>query len=571
MIKTLITHVGLGYALTIIAFFILVLKLGYPNHRVIAVTLWLISLVPFVLSILKKHAWIKSHADVTVGFLTAYWPQVLLGALLILVIYLVWIFVPFHTTDIKRLSSEERQQYFTQDTDAALYLADQLSTSLDSIESVTTASPASDTFSSTERAELQQSWELFVHTMFELDVLKHRYKAYIQLDPIAEADDHQTAFILAYSSLVQQYTAVLKLDSLISEQPEAVKMFNEARANDGIAAHTWDTLQMQLTSPETLIKLNTGRLYLEHVTPADEQSSLATDTKERLGLVDASLMSYPKRFAKNPLNILERELFSLWFPVQKNIAVQMSHIRATDRDYFITPEQLASQRSKLQPGDILLERRNWHITNVGIPGFWPHAALYVGTVEEMDAHFDGFAALGGVSMSDYLQKEFPETYASFVEAHADGFPHAVIEAKRPGVILNSLEESANADALAVLRLRADKQAQFDAVVYAFSQVGKPYDFDFDFATDNSMVCSELVYKAYKQSPLFPPQRTLNGRQIISPNDLAELFSKQYNSNTQHFDLILFLDSDESTGKAVEKDVDAFLPTWERPKWYLLTQ
>jgi hypothetical protein len=33
----------------------------------------------------------------------------------------------------------------------------------------------------------------------------------------------------------------------------------------------------------------------------------------------------------------------------------------------------------MSPGCILLVRRQWYLSNIGIPGFWPHAVLYVGT------------------------------------------------------------------------------------------------------------------------------------------------------------------------------------------------
>ncbi len=36
----------------------------------------------------------------------------------------------------------------------------------------------------------------------------------------------------------------------------------------------------------------------------------------------------------------------------------------------------------MEPGDIIVARQNWYLSNIGLPGFWPHAELYVGTPEE---------------------------------------------------------------------------------------------------------------------------------------------------------------------------------------------
>src|SRR5690606_11842786 len=52
---------------------------------------------------------------------------------------------------------------------------------------------------------------------------------------------------------------------------------------------------------------------------------------------------------------------------------------------LITPALLAELQPQLRPGDIVIERRNWYLSNAFLPGYWPHSALYVGTAEDLRA------------------------------------------------------------------------------------------------------------------------------------------------------------------------------------------
>ena len=76
----------------------------------------------------------------------------------------------------------------------------------------------------------------------------------------------------------------------------------------------------------------------------------------------------------------------------------------------------------------------------------------------------------------------------------------MIEAVSEGVMSASLEHSCAADYVAALRPRVAPLLRARAIERALRYWGRPYDFNFDFATDDQVVCSELVVKAYESGP-----------------------------------------------------------------------
>ena len=115
-----------------------------------------------------------------------------------------------------------------------------------------------------------------------------------------------------------------------------------------------------------------------------------------------------------------------------------------------------------------------------------------------------------------------------------------------------------------------KSGKWQALCRAFRHHGKPYDFDFDFATDSALVCSELIYKAYHGIEGFQlePQE-LNGRTLLPPNDLVRKFAEEADSEYRHLDFVLFLDASEAEGRSRMGDVNSFRESWQRPKWEIL--
>ena len=191
-------------------------------------------------------------------------------------------------------------------------------------------------------------------------------------------------------------------------------------------------------------------------------------------------------------------------------------------------------------------------------------------MEEVESCFGRTREIGDKSFKDFLNEKYPEYYKSLLRRDNQDNLVSVIEVKRLGVILTSLEDSAHADSLAVLRVRdIDRADRLKIILNALSHLGKSYDFDFDFTTDNYLVCSELIYKSYlgiEKLNIEPVE--LNARLMFSPNQFAEKFANEFDSKRGELHLVLFLDGNEKTRKAIEKKSEAFKETWKRPKWHI---
>lgn len=274
--------------------------------------------------------------------------------------------------------------------------------------------------------------------------------------------------------------------------------------------------------------------------------------------------------------MLGNEISGILDPIVADIALWLgdTRLRAADR-HLISETQLDALLPDLQPGDVIVERRNWYLSNLGLPGFWPHAALYVGSPAELAAwaDTDEVRVLFPQGLPAWLEENAPEAWAAYNEAHDDG-PSRVIEAVSEGVVFTSLHHSCLADHVAFLRPRRTVAERAYAVAESFRHWGKPYDFDFDFQTITALVCSELVFTAYDLPSAvgtrldLEPLPNVMGRVTLPPNDIIARFDAEYGTDAQQFDFVAFLDGDEASGAATVGTVETLRASWQRPKWDL---
>ena len=131
------------------------------------------------------------------------------------------------------------------------------------------------------------------------------------------------------------------------------------------------------------------------------------------------------------------------------------------------------------------------------------------------------------------------------------------------------------DYLGAVRPRLDKLAKAQAIDVAFATHGKPYDFDFDFATDHAVVCTELVYRAYRPAVgkvgLDLPLIELAGRQTLPANDLIAHYSAHAEEPDRQLDFVGFIDASERERKAVMSDEASFRGTPARSRYDVAVQ
>jgi hypothetical protein len=154
----------------------------------------------------------------------------------------------------------------------------------------------------------------------------------------------------------------------------------------------------------------------------------------------------------------------------------------------------------LQPGDVLVVRKEFAASNYFLPGYWPHAALYLGTADDLREL--------GLADDEHVRRRLDQIasatpFTAVLQANEDdawsgeGQHPCVLEAMKDGVRIRSVNSALNSDSIVLIRPRLERSQIARAISHALMHEGKPYDFDFDFCYSHRLVCTEVVYRAYE--------------------------------------------------------------------------
>jgi len=416
------------------------------------------------------------------------------------------------------------------------------------------------------------------------------YETWYQRKPSdAQSKSHVGSFLLSSAARMLLYEKSARVVQCLTANSNAVRFLNAPHANKGLAPYslshfreaylgTWirarissDTQHLHWLDAHVHGRSRAAYWGYDDLWDRVEQHGRRINTTDSVAMALCGLAS--------DLQPVKRMIDRIRYPIQKRIACLIGRMRLRPLGvYLVTQEQRKDADSLLEPGDILLCRKNWRLSNVGLPGFWSHAVLYIGSPSKFNQYFEDRSVRmylkkrtgRDIGLAEFLRTHYPAFWDQYRQETTTG-PCRIIESRRHGVQLASLE-AACSDYLAGLRPRLDKVAKAQAMIEAFSHLGKPYDYDFDFATDNALVCTELVWRCYRpgrhKDGLHVPLVTLMRRKRLPANELARLYAREFGRPEHQLDLVLFYDASEREHRAFPGSEAVFRTSYARHAWRL---
>ncbi|HDP69108.1 MAG TPA: hypothetical protein ENN20_11525 [Candidatus Marinimicrobia bacterium] len=441
-----------------------------------------------------------------------------------------------------------------------------------------------------QRREIKEIWILYLDHLLGLTEIMLEYRNYQKIAP----SQRDSAFLVGYSAYLLLYsTGLYFLENSAFITPFEI-LLDEPIPECNLPKNLYSQFKWHILKLPEITNINVSyNRYLRLKERSSGDSGLS-DYRFLFPVIESNYAATveiinTKRMSlllANYLDTIKDGSLKLVFPLQKGVALFMAHTRFTNRrDGFITKEQCRQFTELAEPGDIILERGEWRMTNLGIPGFWPHSALYLGNLQKLtewsrDSIITGFYQKKDPECRDfrhYLERHYPNAFSAYLAGDM-GEDNSIIEGLKEGIIFHSVIGSVGlADHAACLRPRLSKLAKARAIETAFQYWGRGYDYSFSLLSDNELVCSELIYKSYE------PTATKEGLNFLTSeiarivtlpaNNIAAQFDREYGTDPAQLDFVLYYACDVRRGKSRLADVHVFRGSHKKPRWsfYLFSQ
>ncbi|HPG30759.1 MAG TPA: hypothetical protein PLQ81_08250, partial [bacterium] len=224
-------------------------------------------------------------------------------------------------------------------------------------------------FSLDERILLKNLWGACLDYNSALNSIRKNYQ--IEFFKKKEGEKIKK-FLMNYSVFLAQYRFALDFIGILDSNKNIDTLLNESVVESGVEENSFADFKFeflnvmkaaQFAAYEFIYKeFYNKRICSELEILINEDSKYIWKSGKGKG---------GKLTLKNAFKIIVDAGHKIWLPVQQESANIMSEIKVYRKDAnLITKEQIQSVIGKINPGDILFERREWYLTNIGIPGYW---------------------------------------------------------------------------------------------------------------------------------------------------------------------------------------------------------
>ncbi|CAA6693708.1 MULTISPECIES: YiiX/YebB-like N1pC/P60 family cysteine hydrolase [unclassified Lentimonas] len=318
-------------------------------------------------------------------------------------------------------------------------------------------------------------------------------------------------FILAYAAACLLMRAGSFIVEMAQAHPIVMKKLDEPEPRFGHESKIFTRIYRSLTSPKRRWAFFEATRYYEahrsEIVELEDDVDLgavvellvaeeATVSARRRDFLKTRLAYRIHSFMRRNHSGLRKTMFQMLKLSGSAVAeLKQPFVKPLGAGKRVTPEVQERLLAFLQPGDVLVMRHDDAMSNLFLPGFWPHAAFYIGT----NGQRSELGVLSDIEIDESI---------------------CFLEAKKDGVKLRPPGDTLQVDSFTVLRPRVSDAERAEAVSRGLTHAGKLYDFIFDFAAADRLACTELVYRSYHSvgSIAFELQAHA-GRPCLSAEDL----------------------------------------------------
>jgi len=329
-----------------------------------------------------------------------------------------------------------------------------------------------------------------------IGALRPRFKAVSKKGEAAQlSDDEARAFAIAFCGAEIIVRTGERLIKLARERDIVWKKLDEAELRYGLKRKSFTRLYRQLTSAFRMFGFYQARdfydAHTDRLLASLEGDTLkpVADILKRLNAPAASRGEHLRRYRRfvnfslrrRGLSSVHKTMFALFEAAGSDIAeLKIPLVKNIGAAKRVSSDVIAQLKPQLRAGDVIITRHDDAMSNLFLPGFWPHGALFIGSPDRREA-------LNVPQVSG----DFQHSENAFAMGEIN-----ILEAKKDGVLLRPIEETLEVDAFVVLRPKLTEAQIGQALTRGVSHAGKLYDFVFDFSMSERLVCTEVVYRSY---------------------------------------------------------------------------